>query len=216
MGAMPRLEHLQFVVYAGYWSSVEDDGVPLEQFPTKEEIEDLDLGLDNLLSLEQVGVTVDCTGATAAEVQEVEAMVTHAVENHPNRPTIKMDRVYEDGILSDEHKVALLQHHIEERFSVLEWKDDPDAQFISFLWMRRRLQKAICYIDCAGANMCEVEKVEAALRRAAEVHRNHPTIQLIRTNTDEMVSSSHRPDTELESDHDDSPENLLCKLQLKH
>jgi len=32
--------------------------------------------------------------------------------------------------------------------------------------------------------------VEAAFRHAAEVHRNHPTIQLIRTNTDEMVSSS--------------------------
>ena len=96
-----------------------------------------------------------------------------------------------------------LQRHIEERVSVLEWKDEPDAQFkiISFLRERRRLQKAICYIDCAGANMCEVEKVEAALRRAAEVHRNHPTIQLIRTNTDEMVSSSDRPDTEVAACH---------------
>ena len=49
--------------------------------------------------------------------------------------------------------------------------------------------------------MCEVEKVEAALRRAAEVHRNHPTIQLIRTNTDEIVSSSDRPDTEVAACH---------------
>jgi len=104
---MPRLEELEFMVCAGYWSWVVD-GVPLEQFPTKEGIEDLDLGMDNLLSLEQVTVTVKCSGATAAEVQEVEAMVTRAVENHPNRPTIKMDRVYEDGILSDEHKVALV------------------------------------------------------------------------------------------------------------
>ena len=108
MGAMPRLEELQFTVYAGYWSWVEDDGVPLEQFPTKEGIEDLDLGLDNLLSLEQVTVTVDCSGATAAEVQEVEAMVTRAVENHPNRPTVKMDRKWEENILSDEDKVALV------------------------------------------------------------------------------------------------------------
>jgi hypothetical protein len=45
--------------------------------------------------------------------------------------------------------------------------------------------------------MCEVEKVEAAFRRVAELHPNHPTIQLIRTNTDEMVSSSDRPDTEV-------------------
>ena len=107
MGAMPRLEELKFPVHAGYWSWV-DDGVLLEQLPTKEGIEDLDLGLDNLLSLEQVAVTVKCSGATAAEVQEVEAMVTRAVENHPNRPTVKMDRVCEEYILSDEDKVALV------------------------------------------------------------------------------------------------------------
>ncbi|KAG0519892.1 hypothetical protein BDA96_08G025700 [Sorghum bicolor] len=215
MGAMPRLEELQFKVYAGYWSWVED-GVPLEQFPTKEVIEDLDLGLDNLLSLEKVIVQVDCSGATAAEVQEVEAMVTRAVENHPNRPTIKMDRECEGNILSDERRVALLQQHIERHLGVLEWKDKPDAQFISYLRKYRHLQKAVNFIDCAGARMCEVEKVEAAFRRAAELHPNHPTIQLIRTNTDEMVSSSDRPDTELDDDHDDSPDNLLCKLQLRN
>ncbi|XP_021301298.1 putative disease resistance RPP13-like protein 3 [Sorghum bicolor] len=215
MGAMPRLEELQFKVYAGYWSWVED-GVPLEQFPTKEVIEDLDLGLDNLLSLEKVIVQVDCSGATAAEVQEVEAMVTRAVENHPNRPTIKMDRECEGNILSDERRVALLQQHIERHLGVLEWKDAPDAQFISYLRKYRHLQKAVNFIDCAGARMCEVEKVEAAFRRAAELHPNHPTIQLIRTNTDEMVSSSDRPDTELDDDHDDSPDNLLCKLQLRN
>jgi len=108
MGAMPRLEELWFRVYAGYWSGVVND-VPLEQFPTKDEIEDLDLGLDNLLSLEKVTVTVDCSGATAAEVQEVEAMVTRAVENHPNRPTIKVDRAYEGNMLSDKHRVALVR-----------------------------------------------------------------------------------------------------------
>jgi hypothetical protein len=40
--------------------------------------------------------------------------------------------------------------------------------------------------------MCEVEKVEAAVRHAAEVHGNHATIQLIRINTNEMVSSSNQ------------------------
>jgi hypothetical protein len=80
---------------------------------------------------------------------------------------------------------------------VLEWKDKPDALFISLLRMFRGLQKAVISIDCTGASMCEVEKVEAALRHAAEIHPNHPTIQLIRTNTDEMVSSSDHPDTEV-------------------
>jgi hypothetical protein len=108
MGAMPRLEELVFGVYAGYWSW-EDNGVPLEQFPTKDAIEDLDLGLDNLFSLEQVNILVDCSGATTAQVQEAEAMVMRAVENHANHPIIKMDRLYEQDILSDEKREALVR-----------------------------------------------------------------------------------------------------------
>ncbi|CAD6268686.1 unnamed protein product [Miscanthus lutarioriparius] len=192
---MPRLEELWFSVYAGYWSWVVND-VLLEQFPTKDEIEDLDLGLDNLLSLEKVTVTVFCSGATAAEVQEVEDMVTRAVENHPNRPTIKVDRAGEENMLSDEKSEDLLQQHIQPRCRVLRSKDDPDARFIAHLQSYRLLQKAVISIDCAGASLCEVEKMEPAFRHAAEVHRNHPTIHLIRTNTDEMVSSSDHPDTE--------------------
>jgi hypothetical protein len=106
MGAMPRLEELQFNVCAAYWSW-EENGVPLEQFPTKNAIEDLDLGLDNLLSLEQVTVTINCSGATSAEVQEVEAVVTRAVENHSNHPTIQIYRLYGYNILSDERRVWL-------------------------------------------------------------------------------------------------------------
>ncbi|CAL4891880.1 unnamed protein product [Urochloa decumbens] len=216
MGAMPRVEHLQFGVYAGYWSWAEYNGVPLEQFPTKDVIEDLDLGLDNLLSLEQVAVEVDCSGATAVEVQEVEAVVTRAVENHPNHPTIQMERIWEGNILSNERTVALLQQNIEPHGRVLWLKDKPDALFIADLRMYRLLQKAVISIDCAGASMYEVEKVEAALRHAAEAHRNHPIIQLIRTNTNEMVSSSDHPDTELHDDHDDSPDNSISKLQLRN
>jgi len=115
MGAMPRLEELWFRVYAGYWSWVVND-VPLEQFPTKDEIEDLDLGLDNLLSLEKVTVRVDCIGATAAEVQEVEAMVTRAVENHPNRPTIKVDRAYEQKMLSNEESEFLVSPYLLKKY----------------------------------------------------------------------------------------------------
>jgi len=115
MGAMPRLEELWFRVYAGYWSWVVND-VPLEQFPTKDENEDLDLGLDNLLSLEKVTVTVDCSGATAAEVQEVEAMVTHAVENHPNRPTIKVYRACEQNMLSDEESERRVSPYLLKKY----------------------------------------------------------------------------------------------------
>ena len=86
-----------------------------------------------------------------------------------------------------------LQQHIQPRCRVLPSK----VWFISNLRWYRLLQKAVISIDCAGASLCEVEKVETAFRHAAEVHRNHPTIQLIRTNTDEMVSSSDHPDTEV-------------------
>jgi hypothetical protein len=69
-------------------------------------------------------------------------------------------------------------------------KDKSDAFFISQLRSYRYLQEAIIFIDCSGASMCEVQKVEAAYRHAAEVHPNHPSIELIRTNTDGMASSS--------------------------
>jgi hypothetical protein len=90
-----------------------------------------------------------------------------------------------------------LQQHIELEGGVLQLKDKPDAFFISQLRLYRHLQKAVISNDCAGASMCEVLKVEAACRHAAEVHPNHPSIELIRTNTDEMASSSDHPNTEV-------------------
>ncbi|WVZ54506.1 hypothetical protein U9M48_005292 [Paspalum notatum var. saurae] len=195
VGAMPRLEELQFRVFPGHQSFQAVGGVPLEQFPTKDVIGDLDFGVDNLLSLEQVSVVVDCLDATAAEVQEVEAAVSRAVEDHPNRPTIKMVRKYEEVMVSDERREALIQQHIEELFSVVKCKDKPDGAFITYLRRYRRVQNAVISIDCAGARMCEVEKVEKGLRNAAEAHRNHPTIELIRINTDKMIPPDHS-DTE--------------------
>jgi hypothetical protein len=42
-----------------------------------------------------------------------------------------------------------------------------------------------------------VQKVEAAYRHAGEVHPNHPSIVLIRTNTDKIASTSDHPDKEV-------------------
>ncbi|KAJ1274205.1 hypothetical protein BS78_05G045000 [Paspalum vaginatum] len=214
IGPMPRLEELRFRAFPGHRSFLLD-GVPYEQLPTKDVIGDLNFGLHNLLSLEQVTMVVDCWGATAAEVQEVEDVVSRAVEGHPNRPTVKMDRANEEKMVSDEQREALLQQHIEERISVDEWKHTPDVRFIANLRCHRHLQKAVFSIDCAGASTFEVEKVEAAFRNAAEAHRNHPTIELIRINTDKMISPDHS-DTGLDDPDDDSLDNSFSKLQLRN
>ncbi|KAF8780570.1 hypothetical protein HU200_001390 [Digitaria exilis] len=154
VGAMPRLEQLQFGVNAGH-GSFGVHGVPFEHIRTKDAIADLDLGLDSLLSLEIVTANVNCLGATAAEVEEVEAVVRGQMEGHPNRPTIRLNRVYETCMLPDE---------------------DPEAQVRHYM--------RVISMDCAGASLCEVDKVEAALRHAADVHPGHPTIELIKINTE--------------------------------
>ncbi|TVU23772.1 hypothetical protein EJB05_26153, partial [Eragrostis curvula] len=187
-GAMPRLEVLLFTVYAGL-GCFEVNGVPFKQLPTKDIIGDLDFSLDNLLSLDQVTIVINCTNASATEVQEVEAVVSRVVEDHPNHPTIEVHRIYE------EHMCRVEKLKADRIIGVLLWKDESDANFTRLLWPYRCLQKAVFFINCAGANMCEVEKVEAALTHAAEVHPNHPTIQLIKKNTEEMISSSDHPGT---------------------
>ncbi|CAO2153096.1 unnamed protein product [Urochloa humidicola] len=44
-------------------------------------------------------------------------------------------------------------------------------------------------IDCKDATAAEVEEVEAALRRAAEVHPNRPTLVMLRDGEGEMISA---------------------------
>ncbi|XP_066339526.1 disease resistance protein RGA5-like [Miscanthus floridulus] len=52
------------------------------------------------------------------------------------------------------------------------------------------LKKVTVRIGCQGASVVEVEEAEAALRRAAEVHPNHPTLELIRHFEDKMILAS--------------------------
>ena len=60
-----------------------------------------------------------CSGATAAEVQEVEAMATRAVENHPNRPTIKVDRACEQYMFSDEKSEDLVSPYLLKKIRLI-------------------------------------------------------------------------------------------------
>ncbi|TVU23773.1 hypothetical protein EJB05_26155 [Eragrostis curvula] len=172
-GAAQRLEELKFVVYPKLDSSLVN-GVPVKQLPTKDVIGDLDFGLDNLLSLEQVTISILCFNATATEVQGVEAVVSRAVEDHPNHPTINVHRRREEAMCDvDIVKVA-------RAIGVLLWKDESDANFTRLLSPYPRLQEAVFHIYCEGASMGEVEKVEAAFTHAAETPSRKLTTLLVR------------------------------------
>ena len=82
-----------------------------------------------------------------------------------------------------------LQQHTKLLGGVLQLKDKPDAFFSSYLRLHRHLQEAIIFIDCSGASMCEVQKVEAAFRHAAEVHPNVPLEKTVIQTPDFLLSA---------------------------
>jgi hypothetical protein len=108
-GAMPSLEALHFVVTVAGRRVTTIDGVEHKIFATKDVMGDLDdFGLGNLLSLKYVDIWVDCEGARRSDVEEAEAAVRRAVEGHPKNPTLFMQRVNEQLMLSDEVPYPLL------------------------------------------------------------------------------------------------------------
>ena len=62
-----------------------------------------------------MGIILDCSDATACEVEEVEAVYRHAVDIHPNNPTLRLTRVNEDKMIASEQdeavSAATLNHH---------------------------------------------------------------------------------------------------------
>jgi hypothetical protein len=75
-GAMPRLVDLEF-------------DFPVQR--TREINGSFDLGLVNLPSLQQVEVWLQPGGAGEQDVEEAKVAVRHAIEVHPNHPTIKVN-----------------------------------------------------------------------------------------------------------------------------
>lgn len=49
-----------------------------------------DLGLENLPSLQDVTFLVRRGGAIEADVEEAETALRHAIESHPNHPTLEI------------------------------------------------------------------------------------------------------------------------------
>jgi disease resistance protein RPM1 len=76
---LPSAQDLGFVVHS------------MREF--KDGNDDGRFGLEYFASLQYVHVTILCNGASAAEVEEVEAAVRGAVDVHPNRPTLEVVRI---------------------------------------------------------------------------------------------------------------------------
>ena len=72
-----------------------------------------------------------------------------------------------------------------------EFKDSNDDDCGSLgLGYFASFQNLIVDLDRNGASAAEVEEVEAALRRAADVHPNRPTLEMRRFGEKEMVSTT--------------------------
>jgi hypothetical protein len=101
-GAMPCLESLKFEVDLEYIANT-------EELPTRHAIHDIDLGLRNLLSLKEIVVTVNFGYSCLADVEEAEAALKHAVEDHPNRPTLQIRRHGNEYLLCEpgKHNVCI-------------------------------------------------------------------------------------------------------------
>lgn len=93
-GAMPRVEDIRFSF--SVWNTGHRDNA------------EFDFGLGNLLSLEHIDVTVNCSRATKVKVEEAEAALRHGARIHPNHPTLKMKRVGENWMTDHESSFGIL------------------------------------------------------------------------------------------------------------
>ncbi len=100
---MPSLESLKFTVHVRFLKDAN-----LLCFENQ-------LGFRNLgrTSLQRVEDDIYCAGAHTKEVEEAEAALAQAAAVHPNHPTLKIVRIFEDRLLSPykevcAHKLLLL------------------------------------------------------------------------------------------------------------
>ncbi|CAO2143943.1 unnamed protein product [Urochloa humidicola] len=62
------------------------------------------VGLENLTSLQQVTVQVDCYEARIGEVEDAETKIWDAVDSHPNNPKLVLSRLYEKYMAKDDNE----------------------------------------------------------------------------------------------------------------
>ncbi|CAN6382161.1 unnamed protein product [Urochloa humidicola] len=81
---LPSLQELTFWIDAHDFNKDGDGSLSLEYFA----------------SLQQCKVTIGRSGATAVEVEQVEAALRRAADVHPNRPTLEVERYNEEDMIS--------------------------------------------------------------------------------------------------------------------
>ncbi|KAK3119442.1 hypothetical protein QOZ80_9AG0670610 [Eleusine coracana subsp. coracana] len=170
-GAMPRLEFLGLGVRPGR-----------DTIPDLEEI-----NLVTLLSLKEVNIEINCEGSFRREVEEAEAVLRRAVEDHPNPPMLHIRRLDEWLMLADDKmKPDKVVHAL---VKVRECRRDEwdeicdDVNMRLYCW----LEEITCDIDTEGSRLSQVEEIEAQLRSDAAFHPKRPKLVMNRVNQDKML-----------------------------
>ncbi|GJM94273.1 hypothetical protein PR202_ga10904 [Eleusine coracana subsp. coracana] len=170
-GAMPRLELLRFEVRPGR------DTIP--------DLEEMNLA--TLLSLKEVYIVIHCAGSFHGEVEEAEAVLRRAVEDHPNPPMLWISRFSEWLMLADDeikpdkvvHALVKVRECRRELGKICD-----DVHMRLYRW----LEEITCDIDCEGSSLSKVEHIEAKLRSdAAFLHPKRPKLVMNRVNQDKML-----------------------------
>ncbi|KAL6653570.1 hypothetical protein ACP70R_008494 [Stipagrostis hirtigluma subsp. patula] len=173
-GAAPRLESLflQVLMVKEKYGS---------RKPTRDAIPDFDFGLVNLPALKEVIVEVDCMYSWRSEVEEAEAVLRRALEEHRNRPSVQIRRLNEFDMLSDDQ--AKPDKVVRRPFSVRDFESGPATKMImQYRW----LEEITLDLDCEGAEFSDLLDVEDDLRHIAAAHRNRPILQINRINQDKL------------------------------
>ncbi|KAL6907783.1 hypothetical protein ACP4OV_001953 [Aristida adscensionis] len=177
-GAMPCLESLNFEVELEYIANT-------EKLATRHEIPDIDFGLRNLLSLRKIVVNVNVGYSCLADVEEAEAVIKRAVEDHPNRPTLTIRRHGDEYLLCEPDQKDTVGRNI--YITVRDMKDKrPTFDHVKAMQCYPDLMEIGFDIGCKGARLAEVAEMEAALMHAAEVHSKHPTLETRFWNTNKQ------------------------------
>uniref|UniRef100_A0A0E0LRR4 Uncharacterized protein n=1 Tax=Oryza punctata TaxID=4537 RepID=A0A0E0LRR4_ORYPU len=142
-------------------------------------------------SLRRVEVDINCRGAHAVEVEEVEAMLAHTAAIHLNHPCLDTKRLWDYAMLSPREEPSSFFPKVVEKHVNLRMFKNAGYEFIfGFLLARNPcIQKFSISINCEKASLEEVEEAEADARSAVDIHANRPTLELKRYNEDKMVAA---------------------------